>query len=1561
MNRLIFINFLICVSVVELFSQCPAPNPGNKTGCSNATVTLQAITTNPSVTAHNWYYDIAKTQPVSGITYDPNSQSARISQYTQSFTSNKTFYVYSVCSGVESSSYATVTFTLDNGSNIGIQLSQQIEPTNLCFEDNVYMTAIGGSYYEWRFGSPTGSYTSGTTYTPTQSGTYYLTGTNSCGSSQTTSIPIVIKNRVGTPTISRASTGSVCKGTATTVLNATATDANFYTWSISNAGSSTITASGDKHEVGTVNWDPSFSGTADVTVVVSGCNGSSATSSPFPINVEVPSVVALTIKSTTAVGSTITVCPSQSVGFTVESKQNVGSSPTYTWYIGTDVVSSDQPALGPDYFVKNNWTAANNSVVTCRVQSSLTGCLSNNPATSNGIQVAVKTQDQLEAFSASITTLPERYPMTYCPGEISFRANASHSVSSYQWYKNGVSVGTNSQTYAPSSFVQGDSVRVKVIASQNPCLRNTTAMGKTIGMPITIRSPLVVGNISGISSRCQGAGSSQFSSSITGADSSTWSIVLKSTITPNALNNQINKSTGLVTWDPGFIGVVTIKIKGFGCGGPIEKSKDVNVDETYGEPSLTLEGPEFVCPGTQASFYVRESSNVGTAPNYQFFINGDDVDNADPNIPDDRLVIPSWDYVNGLPVSCIVTNTNSCKVGDGVGESDTISVYTNFSNVTLTPVVAGPRCQGADTTRFKPSMNLTSYQWSISDASGSSISSSGLVNWSSATVGTSTISISAPECPAIKTSTTYITAPAAPTLTDKSGTACDWEFVLLTAPGDPDQTNWYDENNELKHTGTQFPLGHLYETGSYTFYMEQVSWQGCKSAGKASYVLTITDDCDDKLNYTTRHAFDQNGDTISHVRQYFDHVGNLLQSQTKGFDVNKIFVSQDLKDRYGRNVGSLLPAPSALSEYRYNLRYFWSSSRRPYDHRDFDNPSIGNITNPAEVNDTIPGTVGWYYSANNNAEENVPETDFPYARNEYYNDGYDEIRRKASPGNEHRLGRGHEMLSGTFPVYEELNDYLLKRRAIGLPDSQTNNSFLNEGIQSVIRDENGKFAISITDRSGKTVMSARAGTPSDSALTISNNIVSSGDSTLESFRPMTYFYLLTPQVVSVTGSTDFVAEDLITEEKKLPGQTFAGPDGKWPVGFYRILLTNTSSQITLSYSTYLLDVSYQFYDDAGRLRASLSPNGFIQQKSNGGVIFNNTQDLTPIVDATSYKYNHQGLLMETQEPDAGKTQFLYRADGKIRFSQNALQKENEVEGEGGRFSYTTYDLLGRPVESGEFKGTEFQFTAMTDQLEFSQQLDYDSGLIKDWTRTHYDSAASSIPNLPSAFKQEFLRGSVSWTENANVETWYSYNEFGQLAWMAQKPRALNRTFLITYDYDFFGNVMSVKNCSYVSGTELQPFYHHYTYDKDNRLQQVWTSVDSVTLKKRASYEYYLHGPLKRIILGDTIQNIDFVYNINGWLRRINDPHDFTNQASPNHDVFSMVLDYYESTLPGVFTSGAFKNNYNQFTGIPLSPIFFGDGDVNAISPYPDRKQNLEKIRRSIDSPVDKETKGKKTD
>src|SRR6185437_11428048 len=104
---------------------------------------------------------------------------------------------------------------------------------------------------------------------------------------------------------------------------------------------------------------------------------------------------------------------------------------------------------------------------------------------------------------------------------------------------------------------------------------------------------------------------------------------------------------------------------------------------------------------------------------------------------------------------------------------------------------------------------------------------------------------------------------------------------------------------------------------------------------------------------------------------------------------------------------------------------------------------------------------------------------------------------------------------------------------------------------------------------------------------------------------------------------------------------------------------------------------------------------------------------------------------------------------------------------------------------------------------------------------------------------------------------------------------------IDYEYDLVsGKVNTVR---YQDG-QPDAFYYSYKYDADNRLTQAFSSITAmvdtatgtclpaITKKRDAMYYYYLHGPLRRLELGNDnarVQGLDYAYTLQGWLKGVN--------------------------------------------------------------------------------------------
>ena len=395
---------------------------------------------------------------------------------------------------------------------------------------------------------------------------------------------------------------------------------------------------------------------------------------------------------------------------------------------------------------------------------------------------------------------------------------------------------------------------------------------------------------------------------------------------------------------------------------------------------------------------------------------------------------------------------------------------------------------------------------------------------------------------------------------------------------------------------------------------------------------------------------------------------------------------------------------------------------------------------------------------------------------------------------------------------------------------------------------------------------------------------------------------------------------------------------------------------------------------------------------------------------TEFEYNNMRKLVAITTPDEGKDEFVYTTKGNVRFSQNAEQKLHN------RFTYFNYDKLGRLTETGEYDPTgsaspivfvaEKTFdqvypTGSTHQIKdnpfsFSQPNadGLDDNFCKGNSFYFYDKPEENPTGVigfqtltslfPTLYKQRFLAGRLSKTWNNEVVTWYSYDDAGRIEWTVQYYMNMGtlpseKTKTIHYEYDFFGNV---TNVIYQKNKPTEYFEHIYTYDANSKLKSVVTrnftqfnssgaksisndgSISNIFtehIKEQAEYEYYLHGPLKRVELAGNLQGIDYVYTENGWLKSINHPGLNSVSLSSNPvdpgadgftgsqnmffhpDVFGMSIDYfkddYKKTIgqnlhnrgtyigygnnTGDIFSGNVKsarwNIRNQQTVTPLSP------------------------------------------
>ena len=646
-----------------------------------------------------------------------------------------------------------------------------------------------------------------------------------------------------------------------------------------------------------------------------------------------------------------------------------------------------------------------------------------------------------------------------------------------------------------------------------------------------------------------------------------------------------------------------------------------------------------------------------------------------------------------------------------------------------------------------------------------------------------------------------------------------------------------------------------------------------------------------------------NVDVVGETRVYFDEQGRLLQTQTKQNANDLIMAIQPIYGRFGRSVINTLPAPigPAGSAFGYNPNFVLRSTAVPYDYRHFDleataNQLPGEVFNPQTVGGTdVAYSLGWYYSSQNNIEE-VPVTGIPYVREAYRNNGSEEVAYTTQPGDQIGMGTGHEMFQECRPITDQLHEYL-ELRSLLLP------------LLDLIED-------GAIDQGHILGESQRA-----DLMTATETVVLGPGGSLK----------LLPGFNNQGFTLKVEARRFSDYIDVAKGNTYnysRDPNGKEAHVFLDAFDNPIARAFSSTDNPELQGWSYMFYDDGQRLIASITPNGVEAWRS--GVPLED-------IDMKRYTYNHRGQLLSLTEADAGTITYKYRRDGKLRFSQNAKQS---AESTGGNhvFSFSNYDAHGRLIKVGEYYGSldyETDLDAKLETIGADGGLNLSANNHRDWVDTHFDIPATNITAETGLthLSQRFLLGAVSATENEHAFSWFSYTDEGKVSWELQKPKQLNKAFLVSYTHDYNGKLLTRTFQEYeVNGgtaTLLNTFAHQYEYDLDLRLIAVRTKLNNEPdWRTQAQYEYFLHGPLKRMVLAEDLQGIDYRYTVQGWLKSINHPvtdpgADGTNGVSS--DAFGMTLEYFD----GDYAEATNANESLSMTAAGGEELF--DGNIGALS------------------------------
>lgn len=412
-------------------------------------------------------------------------------------------------------------------------------------------------------------------------------------------------------------------------------------------------------------------GTSDdgavVTCVVSDSKNS-ITTNPATVTVSASAIA----PAITTQPAGVTVSDGGSASFTVVAS---GTDLTYQWKKDGSNVGSNSPSY--------SFSAANSddgAVITCVVSNSQGSVTSDN--------AVVTVTSTVEA--PSITTQPEG--VTVSDGNsASFTIGATGTDLSYQWKKDGSTVGDNSSSYSFTVTAADDGAVITCVVSNSE--GSVTSDDAVVSVTTTVEAPAITTQPEGTT--VSDGGLASFSIVVSGADLTyQWK-----KDGSNVGSNSPSYSFTAVTADDGA--VITCVVSN-SEGSVTSDEAVVSVSSTVEAPSITTQPAGVtVSDGGTASFSISAS---GTDLDYQWKKDGLNVGSNNPSY---SFTASSSD--DGAVITCVVSNSEGSVTSDEAVMSVTSTVVA--PSISTQPVgVTVSEGTSASFSIVASGTNLT-YQW----------------------------------------------------------------------------------------------------------------------------------------------------------------------------------------------------------------------------------------------------------------------------------------------------------------------------------------------------------------------------------------------------------------------------------------------------------------------------------------------------------------------------------------------------------------------------------------------------------------------------------------------------------------------------------------------------------------------------------------------------------------------------------------------------------------------------------------------------------------------------------
>ncbi|PKV52997.1 RHS repeat-associated protein [Aquimarina sp. MAR_2010_214] len=383
------------------------------------------------------------------------------------------------------------------------------------------------------------------------------------------------------------------------------------------------------------------------------------------------------------------------------------------------------------------------------------------------------------------------------------------------------------------------------------------------------------------------------------------------------------------------------------------------------------------------------------------------------------------------------------------------------------------------------------------------------------------------------------------------------------------------------------------------------------------------------------------------------------------------------------------------------------------------------------------------------------------------------------------------------------------------------------------------------------------------------------------------FYALNQLYVTITKDENWIPTD---------GNLHTSREYKDKQG--RVVLKRTyasTSSATGAPSIVEAHDTYYVYDDFGNLTYVIPPKA---------TTADGISDIELAELCYQYTYDYRNRLIEKKIPGKDWESIVYNQLDQPILTQDANLKADNT------WLFTKYDAFGRVAYTGKISITEKNRKQLqTEANAYAEELwvtrgakvsiggvdmhytdgGYPKALAGEvLSITYYDDYAF----LGATPQQAFIKPNTIYNEAVSDQTktlatgslvkildtsyWTTtvtyYDKKARPIYIASKNEYLNTTDIIESKLDFVGKVEEIKTSHTKDSNAAIVTIDTFTYDHMGRLKEQAQKINTQTPEVIVANTYDNLGQLKSKTTGGGLQEVDYTYNVRGWLTKINDPN-----------------------------------------------------------------------------------------